>query len=77
MQVEVTDTGSGIPPEALPHIFERFYRADSSRSRAGGGTGLGLSIAKQLVELHGGKIWAESDGVPDKGTQVTFALPLN
>lgn len=70
----VSDTGSGIPPESLPHIFDRFYRADRSRSRAEGGTGLGLAIAKQLVEAHGGRIWAASE--PGKSTTVSFALPL-
>ena len=70
----VTDTGTGIPSEALPHIFERFYRVDRSRSRADGGTGLGLAIAKQLVEAHGGRIWAASE--PGQGTQLSFALPL-
>jgi two-component system OmpR family sensor kinase/two-component system sensor histidine kinase BaeS len=70
----VTDTGSGIPPDALPHIFERFYRVDRSRSHSDGSTGLGLAIAKQLVEAHGGRIWAMSE--INQGTAVTFTLPL-
>ncbi len=69
----VTDTGSGIAPEALPHIFERFYRVDGARARAEGGTGLGLTIAKQLVEAHGGRIEARSE--PGRGTVVVFTLP--
>lgn len=73
--VSVSDTGSGIPPEALPHIFDRFFRADRSRSRTDGGTGLGLAIAKQLVEAHNGRIWATSQ--PGQGTQVTFTLPVS
>ncbi|MBP7962869.1 MAG: HAMP domain-containing protein [Caldilineaceae bacterium] len=60
MRVAVLDSGEGIPPADLPHIFERFYRSDRSRSRETGGTGLGLAIARQLVTLHGGRIWAES-----------------
>ncbi|MBI3363072.1 MAG: HAMP domain-containing protein [Chloroflexi bacterium] len=75
--LEVGDTGPGIPPDDLPHIFERFYRVDRSRTRADGGSGLGLAIAKQLVEAHGGRIWATSDGVPGKGTRVAFSLPLH
>jgi signal transduction histidine kinase len=70
----VSDSGPGIPAEALPHIFERFYRVDHSRSRADGGTGLGLAIARQLVELHGGRIWAASQ--VNLGTEVVFTLPL-
>ena len=67
------DQGEGIPPEALPMIFERFYRVDPSRARTSGGTGLGLTIAKRLVEAHGGSIAAES--VLGTGTTVSFRLP--
>ena len=72
--LSVEDQGEGIPPEALPLVFERFYRVDPSRSRATGGTGLGLTIAKRLVEAHGGSITAES--VLGTGTTVSFRLPV-
>lgn len=58
--MSVRDTGTGIPGEDLPHVFERFYRADRSRSRVTGGSGPGLTIAKQIVEAHGGQIWVQS-----------------
>src|SRR5699024_184678 len=70
----IMDTGPGIPPEALPHLFERSYRMDRARSRLYGGTGLGLAIARQLVEAHGGRIWAASDGMLGHGTTVAFSL---
>ena len=72
--VSVSDTGIGIAPEELPHLFERFYRADKSRSRAGGGSGVGLTIARHLVEAHGGQLWAKSAG-PGQGSTFTFTLP--
>lgn len=71
----VRDTGIGIAPEHLPHLFERFYRADKSRSRAAGGSGIGLTIARALVEAMGGRIWAESPGL-DRGATFFFTLPL-
>jgi signal transduction histidine kinase len=73
LNVSVTDTGSGIALDDLPHVFDRFYRADKSRARASGGTGLGLTIVKQLVEAHGGKVWVESE--VGKGSTFVFTLP--
>lgn len=75
IEVTIHDSGSGISPEHLPHIFDRFFRSDESRSRATGGSGLGLAIVKQLVELHGGKVWAESQ--PGVGTAIRFTLPVS
>jgi two-component system OmpR family sensor kinase len=80
IQISVTDTGSGINPEALAFVFDRFYRADQSRARNSGGSGLGLAIVKQLVEAHGGKVEAISPvfANADKrgyGTRITITLP--
>ena len=73
IKVMVSDDGMGIPKENVTKIFDRFYRVDRARSRAMGGTGLGLAIAKEMIEAHGGKIWAESEeGV---GTTIFFTLP--
>ena len=69
--LEVSDTGGGIPPDRLPHIFERFYQADPARSS--GGSGLGLSICRWIVEAHGGSIRAASD--PGRGCTFTVELP--
>jgi len=71
--VSVKDTGAGIPPELLPRVFERFFKAD--RARSAGGSGLGLAIAKHIVQAHGGRIWAESAG-EGRGSTFTFTLPL-
>lgn len=71
--LSVSDNGPGIPPEALPRIFDRFYRVDKARSREAGGTGLGLSIARWIAESHGGSISATS--APGRGTTFTVELP--
>lgn len=73
--ISISDTGLGIPAEHLPHIFNRFYRVDKSRSRAGGGSGIGLTITRHLVEAHGGHIRAESPG-SGQGSTFSFTLPL-
>jgi signal transduction histidine kinase/ActR/RegA family two-component response regulator len=71
----VSDNGIGIPADFLPHVFERFRQADASSTRSHGGLGLGLSIVRQLVQLHGGSVTAESDG-RDQGAAFTVRLPL-
>lgn len=74
VRVQVTDTGSGIPAEDLPHIFERFYRVEKSRQNSGSGAGLGLAIAKRILELHGSSIAVTS--VVNKGTTFSFDLAV-
>jgi len=73
IHISVADAGPGIAPEQLSMVFERFYRADSSRARSSGGAGLGLAIVRQLVELHGGRVWAESE--PGRGAVFHVQLP--
>ena len=75
-RITVVDTGSGIEAEHLPHVFDRFYRADTARDRASGGSGIGLAIAKALVESHGGTIAVASDG-PGQGSTFTVRLPAS
>ncbi len=73
--ISVQDTGTGIAPEELPHVFRRFWRSQKSRSQKYGGTGIGLAICRRLVELHGGKIFVESQlGI---GSTFKFFLPIN
>ncbi|RJL34274.1 sensor histidine kinase [Bailinhaonella thermotolerans] len=73
VDIEVADTGTGIAPEHLPHVFDRFWRADKSRSRRTGGSGLGLAIVRHLAELHGGR--ASVTSVPGAGATFTLSLP--
>jgi signal transduction histidine kinase len=73
--IRVEDSGSGITADSLPYVFDRFYRSDSARSRDAGGVGLGLAITKAIVEAHGGKITAASNG-PGRGSCFTIRLPL-
>jgi signal transduction histidine kinase len=75
VQIAVTDSGEGIAPEHLEHVFERFYRVDPARSRAGGGSGIGLAIVRAIVEAHGGTITAASDGI-GRGATFTIRLPV-
>jgi two-component system CheB/CheR fusion protein len=74
-QIQISDTGQGISKDFLPFIFERFRQADGSRTRSNPGLGLGLSIVRHLIELHGGTVYAESDGV-GQGATFTVSLPL-
>ena len=73
LEISVSDTGPGIPPDELEQIFERFHRVDGSRSRDRGGSGLGLAIARAIIEAHGGSIDAESD--PGHGAVFRIDLP--
>jgi PAS domain S-box-containing protein len=75
LQVDVEDNGIGIPPEQQDRVFERFFRGEHPFVLATSGTGLGLSIVKHLVEMHKGRIWLKSDGVPGRGSVFSFTLP--
>lgn len=76
IHITIRDTGIGLSPEQLTHIFNRFYRSDKSRARANGGSGIGLTIAQALVKAHHGRIWAESEGEA-KGSSFHFTLPIS
>ena len=75
LAISVIDDGIGIHAADLPHVFDRFYRTDQSRSRRAGGTGLGLAITRAIVEAHGGTVSVASDG-PGQGATVTMRLPV-
>jgi len=72
--ITVQDTGAGIPSDQLEMVFDKFYQVNSPLNEIRPGVGLGLAICQSLIELHGGRIWAESD--PQRGTQIHFTLPL-
>ena len=73
--LSISDQGLGIPKKDLNHVFDRFFRVDKARSRAQGGTGLGLAISKEVIEMHHGKIWADS--VEGQGTTFYISLPYH
>ena len=76
IQVDIKDNGVGISLEDQDRVFERFYRGEHPLVLATPGTGLGLSIVKQIVEMHQGRIWMESSGVPGNGSTFSFTLPI-
>jgi two-component system sensor histidine kinase KdpD len=73
--LRVTDDGPGIPVQALPHVFDKFTKADTTQADGGQGTGLGLAIAKGIMEAHGGSIAAESPSANGGGTRIVLAFP--
>jgi signal transduction histidine kinase len=76
IQVDIRDTGVGIPPNEQDRIFERFYRGDNHMVYASSGTGLGLSIVQKLIQMHHGRIWVQSSGIPGEGSIFSFTLPI-
>jgi signal transduction histidine kinase len=76
VRVVVEDTGLGIPADHLEAVFQEFTQVDTSTTRKAGGTGLGLPISRHLVEMHGGKLWAESAGIPGQGSAFIIELPV-
>jgi signal transduction histidine kinase len=76
VEVAVTDVGLGLPPEAYQRLFSKFYRVETAERRSISGTGLGLAICKEIVEAHGGRIWASSEG-PGRGSTFAFSIPTD
>ena len=74
-RIDIADNGDGLSPEALPHLFDRFWQADSSNRRKHGGLGLGLAIVRSIVEMHGGTVEASSAGI-GRGATFTVTLPM-
>jgi len=75
--IQVKDNGIGVPPDQLERVFDRFYQVDGSATRYFGGAGLGLALVKEVVEAHGGAVWAESAGIPGRGCTFTLCLPAH
>ena len=76
-RIAIHDTGMGILPHQLENVFEAFTQVDTSTTRKVGGTGLGLPISRRLVEMHGGRLWAESTGIPGEGATFYLELPVD